>query len=275
MDGWEVVRSRAAELDMPGDPAAQSGIGRPSHAVHSAVDDVERFISILQTVTSTGDHSGVPVTPPEDADAVMAGCRLLRRLEAAVPEIVTGQPARRDQYWISSGKPPWVPPREPALSPAYFVALAGTTPASGTKPFGIGLYTSTGFLGTQGMWRAYLDINSASSLFLHPWHVWKLDVRQDVRICEIRTAAKWAELISRYPLATADLIYPDWPEVAKDYDAVHLTVRAIAAIQGLRLRMRQGLLAPSYWDVETTFWLRWSFSSVMPVEIVGPVRDYR
>lgn len=123
------------------------------------------------------------------------------------------------------------------------------------------------------MWRAYLDVNSGSSLFLHPWHVWKLDVRQGVRIREISTAAEWAELISRYPLARDDLIYPDWPEVARDYDAVHLTVRAIAAIQGLRLQVRQGLLAPSHWDVETTFWLHWSFSSVMPVETANPGRD--
>ena len=277
MNGSEVVRSRAAALDEVDDPAAQSGVGQHGRAVHSAVGDVGRFISILETVTSSGDHSGAPVTSPEDADAVMASCRLLRRLEAAVPEIVTGQPARRDQYWISSGKPPWVPPREPALSPAYFVTPAGTTPASGTstKPFGIGLHTSTGFLGTQGMWRAYLDGQDPSSLFLHPWHVWKLDVRQGVRIREISTAAEWAELILRYPLVTDDLIYPDWPEVAKDYDAVHLTVRAIAAIQGLRLQVRQGMLAPSYWDVETTFWLHWSFSAVVPVETVGSGRDDR
>jgi len=49
---------------------------------------------------------------------------------------------------------------------------------------------------------------------------------------------------------------------------VHITISAIAAIQGMRLETPRGLLAPSYWDVETTFWLRWSFTSVALVETV-------
>jgi hypothetical protein len=65
------------------------------------------------------------------------------------------------------------------------------------------------------------------------------------------------------------LIYRDWPAVARDWDAVHKTLRAIAAIQGMRLRTPKGLLAPCYRDVGTTFWLRWSFGPVTLVETVG------
>ena len=33
-------------------------------------------------------------------------------------------------------------------------------------------------------------------------------------------------------------------------------------------RLAAGLLAPGYWDVETTFWLRWRFGSVRLEETV-------
>ena len=85
------------------------------------------------------------------------------------------------------------------------------------------------------------------------------------------TAAQWAELTLRYPVVNDDFIYPDWRAIARDWDAVHITIRAIAAIQGMRLQTSQGLLAPSYWDIETTFWLRWSFTEVTPVATVESI----
>jgi hypothetical protein len=99
-----------------------------------------------------------------DADAIMAICRLIRRLGSAEPRLVTGEIAGHPRYWISTGKPPWVPPPEPVLYPDYFV-----------------------------------------------------------------TATK---------------------------------------VKGVSLQTPQGLLAPSYWDVETTFWLRWSFTAMTLVDTV-------
>jgi len=72
----------------------------------------------------------------------------------------------------------------------------------------------------------------------------------------------------RYPVTHAGLIYPDWSAIAQDWDAARITIRVIAAAQGLRLETSRGLLAPSYWDVETTFWLRWTFRSATLVETV-------
>jgi hypothetical protein len=118
------------------------------------------------------------------------------------------------------------------------------------------------------MWRIYLDLGQYSSNFLHPWHVWKLDTSDTARVYDVTTAAEWETLILRYPAVAEDLIYPDWQSIAHDWDGVHITVRAIAAIQGMRIQTAQGLLAPSYWDVETTLWLRWSFTSVTLVETV-------
>lgn len=267
-DGLTELRGRVAALDS----VSNSGNRAASRALperQTIIRDAEKFIGVLEDVTSSGDHSGTPIVSAADADAVVATCRLIRRLGSSEPELVTGGIAGRPQYWISTGKPPWLPLREPVLSPEHFVTpTSGVNRVHSANPFGVGLYTSTGFQGTQGMWRLYLDLGHYSSNFPHPWHVWKVESRTTARVCELTTAAQWAELTLRYPVVNDDLVYPDWSAIAHDWDAVHITIRAIAAIQGMRLQTSQGLLAPSYWDIETTFWLRWSFTEVTAVATV-------
>ena len=65
-----------------------------------------------------------------------------------------------------------------------------------------------------------------------------------------------------------DLVYPDWDAIAADFDAVHLCLAGVVAIQGFSFRSAYGLTAPGYWDVETTHWLRWSFQQPRLVEVV-------
>jgi hypothetical protein len=260
MAGIAELERRVAELDDPGHhPGGCAG----STDLGAVCADIRQYVQVLETVTSTGDHSRVAVVAPADADRVMATCRLLSRLDNAVPQIVSGPVDRHSQYWISTGKPSWVAPREPELSGARFTAVTQSGPAGGfVKPFNGGLHTSTGFPGCQGMWRAYLELRDWDSLFGRPWYVWKIDGDAAAAIHEVSTAAAWARFVRRYPLTAGELLYPDWAAAGRDYDAVHVTARAIAAIQGFRLRTAAGLLAPVYWDVETTFWLRWRFSSV-------------
>ena len=266
-DGVTGLRSRVAALDS--DFTSGNGASSPAFPERQAIiRDAEDFISVLDGVTSAGDHARAPIVSAADADAVVATCRLIRRLGPAEPQLVTGGIAGHPQYWVSTGKPPWLPPREPMLSPEHFVAATGISRAHNANPFGVGLYTSTGFQGTQGMWRLYLDLGHYSSNFPQPWHVWKVDSSATARVCDATTAAQWEELALRYPVVNEDLIYPDWRTIAQDWDAVHVTIRAIAAIQGMRIQTSRGLLAPSYWDVETTFWLRWIFTSVTLVETV-------
>ena len=266
-DGVTELQGRVAALDS--DPTSGNRGTAPAFPDRQAIiRDVEKFISVLDEVTSTGDYGITPIVSAADADTVVATCRLIRRLGSAEPELVTGGIAGHPQYWISTGKPPWLPPPEPVLSPENFVAATRVSRTHNANPFGVGLYTSTGFQGTQGMWRLYLNLGHYSSNFPYPWHVWKVDSSTTARVCDVTTAAQWEKLALRYPAVSEDLIYPDWQAIAQDWDAVHITTRAIAAIQGMRLQTAQGLLAPSYWDVETTFWLRWGFTSVTLAETV-------
>jgi hypothetical protein len=265
--GVEQLRDRVAALDS-GTTSENETTGTALPDRQAIIRDAGKFIGVLEDVTSNGDHSVVPIVSATDADATAATCHLIHRLGVAEPALVTGEAAGYQQYWISTAKPPWVPPQEPVLAPEHLVPAARAERLMSSNPFGVGLYTSTGFQGTQGMWRIYLDLGQYSSNFLHPWHVWKLDTSDTARVYNVTTAAEWETLILRYPAVAEDLIYPDWQSIAHDWDGVHITVRAIAAIQGMRLQTAQGLLAPSYWDVETTLWLRWSFTSVTLVETV-------
>jgi hypothetical protein len=265
-DGVTELQGRVSALDSY--PTSGNGPDSQHFLGRAIIRDAEKFICVLDEVTSTGDYGITPIVVAADADAVVATCRLIRRLGSAEPELVTGGIGGRPQYWISTGKPPWVPPRNPELSPDHFVAATRLDRTRNVNPFGVGLYTSTGFQGTQGMWRLYLDLGNYSSNFPPPWYVWKIDSSASARACDLTTAVQWEDFVLRYPVVNEDLIYPDWGAVARDWDAVHVTIRAIAAIQGVRLQTSKGLLAPSYWDIETTFWLRWSFTSVTLVETV-------
>jgi hypothetical protein len=147
------------------------------------------------------------------------------------------------------------------LRPSAFVDvwdLADIPPS--TKPFWCGLHTSTALAGGEGLWEIHLD-TTRTSLFPRPWYVWAAPARPDARVREIPTAAAWAEFVSSYPLEHDGLIYPDWCRVARDYDGVHLTLHAVAATQGIELRVDGATIAAPYYGVESTFWLHWAFSA--------------
>ncbi len=112
------------------------------------------------------------------------------------------------------------------------------------------------------MWREYLRLNWGSTLHPLPWHTWRVEPRSDIVVHEIAGAAQWVDLALAHPLRKDQLIYPDWRSVARECDAVHMTLRAITATQGLYFPTRRGIVAAPYWDVESTFWLRWCFDSV-------------
>jgi hypothetical protein len=47
-----------------------------------------------------------------------------------------------------------------------------------------------------------------------------------------------------------------------------MTQRAVVASQGLYFASSAGIIAPPYWDVESTLWLRWSFTSTELIEVL-------
>jgi hypothetical protein len=249
VSGVAELRRRVARLDRGlGDPRAE----------------LAWFISTLARVTDSG---GTPdVVTVDDADSVVGACRLLARLNEVMPEVVSGPLAPHRQYWISTGKPRHRPLPDPIPHESAFAAATAAT--VGAKPFDIGLFTSTGVLGGHGMWREYLDLYRGSTLHPKPWHIWSAEPQENVVVREIGTARQWVELVRSHPKHSGTYVYPDWAKITAEYHAVHVTLRAIAASQGLSFPTADGLIAPPYWDVESTLWLRWCFRSTELVDVV-------
>ncbi len=240
-----------------------------------ACDDVDQFIGVMARVTdtsitgtnSTSDISILPYVSAAAADALVNTSSLLARLADAVPEIVTG-PLRLDrQYWVGTPKPGYLPQRELTLREAHFVGVSDAMPIkASTKPFDLGLFTATGVLGTYGMWRMYLKSYESSGPF--PWHTWIVEPHSNAVVREIASASQWVDFVLSHPRREGELLFPDWHSVARHCDGIHMTLRAIAATQGLYFPTEQGIVAAPFFDVESTFWLRWCFRSVKLVETV-------
>jgi hypothetical protein len=203
---------------------------------------------------------------PETADALSSGSRLLAEIERFDPGLVSGPMDKAKQRWTpigrsaSSGKPP---------SRQRFVAPHIDQPAA-IKPPDVGFYTSTAIASAGGasMWRTHLG-PGGSMMYPLPRYTWELAIDKDARIAEIRGATDWVDFVCAHSRFSDGLIFPDWAGIAQSYDAVHLTLRAIAAAQGFSFDTPHGVIPPAFWDAETTFWLSWCVTWAQLVETIG------
>lgn len=225
--------------------------------------DLDAFIQVMSAISPGAPIEAVPTVAPDVADDAIRRSELISRVQKAWPWIVDGPIDLGSQQWVATQPPSYRPSRLAVLSEHAFVDIEVAEEGLGsTKPFGVGLHTSTAAARQPGMWLRYLELHRGSTLFALPWTVWQLRIRPAARVFEVRSARDWATLISRYPLEQTGATYPHWKTIATDWDGVHVTLSAVAAIQGVRPKLA-GLepAAPSYWDVESTLWLRWMIES--------------
>jgi len=230
----------------------------------SAEDGLRRVVALIASVTNTEGPSAesLAAARPEEADAIFGGCAASRLLREALDACDAG-PDGRAQHWVRvsrSGRP-WERP-----IPAQFVAPDRASPAPpAVQPFDYGLYTSTPLAAGYGMWRMYLDQYYGSDLFPLPWYTWRLAVPATARVATVDDARGWARLVTAFPQMHDGWVYPDWARVAAQYDGVRLTFPAVVATQGVRFLTPHGPTAPGFWDVESTYWLRWRFTDAVLV----------
>src|SRR5205085_6511005 len=121
----------------------------------------------------------------------------------------------------------------------------------------------------RSMWHVFLDTGREDGLHDRLWAVWDLGLDSGrVDVYEISSAASWCQLVLACPTRAGGRLYPDWRAIAADFDGIHMTLAAIVATQGFTLRTPEGPIAPTYWDLETTLWLRWRFDSAALREVV-------
>ena len=211
-------------------------------------------------------HGSAPILDVEMADSITSRCRLLQALSLEEPFLTRGPLSQNRQHWIRAqrSRPQSAVPSEASFVGAQEAAVA----LARTQPRKVGIYTSTAAKNGHGMWRAFLECGTEGSLHRRPWAVWHLQPEPNVVVLDIDSAQAWRDLVERYPRVVGDYMYPHWPRVASEFDAVHVTLPAIVATQAFALPASPHPVAPAYWDVETTLWLRWRFTSATQIEVV-------
>ena len=129
----------------------------------------------------------------------------------------------------------------------------GSLRSWGGKPTGA-LYTSLASDQDGGMWLAHMLENEAE--YPRPWTAWRMSPSTHSELI-IDSAADWCEFVAEFIDGTESSV--DWDGVAKRWDAVHLTPRAVFSIDCFSFEWQGREIPPSYWGVETTAWLNWCF----------------
>lgn len=152
---------------------------------------------------------------------------------------------------------------EPQLHISNVAELTNTVPVVTNrdffvKPFG-GLWTST-LVDNSSAWVDWCRDENFGEPDKMNWFV--LHPKQDARVYVINTLSDLRRLIARYPHPDREqqiygrmFGYVDFPRIALDYDAVHLT----DAGQQATRHSEPSLYG---WDCESTLWFRWQFTEV-------------
>jgi len=172
---------------------------------------------------------------------------------------------RTNQIWVARGGEP--------LEPARLAVDLAAMHREASKPKRA-LWTSTRTAPSITPWLDHGENQAPGEI-----NLWAVQVSQEARVAEIHSPAAWASLVERYPGDSPGLIFtgvkhppesayrrdPDWHRVAQDWDAVHLSVGGWLTAQdvpyggeGYRTELRG-------FDMESTVWFRWCFSSASPL----------
>lgn len=249
MEADRVLLSRVEALDADDRPWAVSP---------GVAGLVEHATSVLSARTGDVEAIRGQVLDPDAADQIVATSSLIASIRRDRPELVAGPLQRQAQLWVGTAR------HGPLRADQVLPARTDARPKA--KPFGIGLFTSSADVSGRSPWLAYLAPYQGSDLFPLPWTRWLLTVPPTARVREVASAAAWTELLAAYPRRHEDAVYPDWVALSSDVDGVHVTIAAAAAIDGMSLRTPAGPSAPAHWDVESTFWLRWSFETAVQLD---------
>ncbi len=254
----EIALSRRFE-ELDAEPATNSGQEKAASRLGHFVRVMSRWTdSLVETEVGAG-----AVVAPDRADALAGNSQLLAGIGELDASLATGPMSRAGQHWTPGGQSALT--GEPPSEKRFIAPMAAQPPA--VKPFGCGLYTSTVTAAGVSMWRAFLGPGGSDRVPL-PRFTWEMEIDGDVNIVEIGSATAWVEFVNAHALVRGDQVYPDWIEITRSCDAVHFTVSAIAAAQGFCFNTALGTIPAAFWDVESTFWLRWCFSGCHSVEAI-------
>jgi hypothetical protein len=96
-----------------------------------------------------------------------------------------------------------------------------------------------------------------------PYKCWRLVVDPGARVFEIRAAEDWLRLVGAYGIQRSDgQIMPDWRLVARDWEAVHLSLGGLLSAERVVMPIGASSTALEGWNMESTVWFRWAFTTI-------------
>jgi hypothetical protein len=133
-----------------------------------------------------------------------------------------------------------------------------------------GLYTSTEIGGISSHLVSAQECVGGLGPLIFPYARYAryaVRVSAEARVSEVDGPAAWDRLCRNYPALEqgglqGNLILPDFAAVARDWDAVHVTLGGLLASAHVAFLGPEGMTALQGWDAEQTVWLNSRFDEV-------------
>ncbi|MGO1316238.1 MAG: hypothetical protein ACTMIR_04270 [Cellulomonadaceae bacterium] len=269
----------------PPPPHAPGDVARAIDAADVRVPDALALIRALDEVTANARYWQEP-----DGDDVLAATAPVRHVLDRVAHVVADAPAAR--WWGSPWEPdaqhevrftpegtgdaPEVPVRTDEAQEAWGDPTAAVSGTWWSKPPWRRHSTtrSLGALGPVGLWCVEDGFGETDAMAV------SVMAAEQARVYEIDGPGAWARLCREHPLdVTASRrhdwfratgrdgrwVQPDWTDVARSYDGVHLTVAGYLATAGRAIEVdvhSASVLAG--WSPDQTYWLAGSTRAAGP-----------
>jgi hypothetical protein len=246
--------------------------------LHNALGDVAdrldkvELLQALVMVLSRVNNEGVPdleapLVSAAAADNMVARAELVNAVLEANPWLTDAGAGDVVQHWITDSGHGSERRTPRVLRPERFRPVSSLTDAELVRrPLPGGLFTSSAVPGQTSMWKLFISVHLSldedANIWRRPWVTWWLHPRTSARVMQVSSAADWVQLISDVPVRRPDgLLAPNWRSLSARFDAVHLHLRAVAAIDGFRFKCGESATAPAYFGVESTLWFNWIFDA--------------
>lgn len=260
-------------------------LSAPGHSELAIASALESYLGERTWLLSDPSSRNWSVSVIRDP-VVTENLRSVERTLAAIPAAAwLGADAERSCQafvdWDNSASPPLLTTRDPLREiQAEFAAearaaaervplqdLAGTGREWWSCPSGVGLPYTTRKLGS---FSAVELIGRDDSFGETRATVWDVSVDAGARIAEIHDLADWSRLVEAYPHDATESrraewspkhgwdgpwLLPDWVQMARDWDGVHLSAGAYLRSRGRAARVHGGRTVLEGWDPDATYWL--------------------
>lgn len=239
---------------------------------HDLAEALAGFIRCLEN--SWIGHGETPqALQAAEVDDIVASSQFISDLRRIFPSLVQADRHIPRQLWARFTMPSWVKQIPNDLDPTLFRDFSQSFAVRSSKPWGLGLFTSSAISYDRSMWHLYASNGPDSSVLKPPCRTFVVFPFSAARVAQISSAGDWAQLVQSAAVMHDGYAYPDWMALSRTYDGIRMLLPAIVATQDICISQSGLRIAPPHWSVESTLWLRWCFERTEVVVATDDVAD--